>query len=222
MKKFLIILPAIIVSISGYAQDWFSKNNRDEKIPGFIVGMSGDTIEGYINYDYPIIMQKRILFFSSDVSSESAYYSPDDIWGFSISDKKWISTSVIMETYNGQYKFKRFGILKSGHGPIQLLRIFDEGDKQKKKMNSEEAEKELNNSALNYPDHSLDKIYIKKNEGDAEMVLSKEFKKSFIPRMNSYIGDNRDLMQKVKSKEYTITNIYTIVSEYNKWFETKQ
>ena len=166
-------------------------------------------------------MQKRISFFSTENASDPDIYSPDNIWGFSMSDKIWISTTVVMETYNGQYKFKRFGILESGQCPITLLRIFDETDKLKKKTNSEEAEKEFKNIYFNFPKNSLNQLYIQKIEGEAELLNSKEFKKSFISRMKSYIGDNRDLMQKVESKQYTIKNIYTIVTEYNKWYDSK-
>lgn len=220
MKKSLIIIPAILISLSCYSQDWFSTHGQGDKIPGYILGMAGDTIEGFIQYDYPIIMQKRIYFFPSENDTDPIIYVPDKIWGFFLSGKKWISTTVIMETYKGQYKFKRFGIVESDNGPLMLLRIFNESDKLKKKVNSEEAEKELKNAPLKFPENSLDQLYIKKIEGEAELLLAKEFKKSFIPRMKSYVGDDTTLMQKIESKQYTIKNIFTIVSEYNTWSNT--
>jgi hypothetical protein len=101
-----------------------------------------------------------------------------------------------------------------------LLRIFNESDKLNKNVNSTEAEKKLKNIDLDYPDNSLDQLYIKKTDGDAELLTSKEFKKSFLSNMRSYIGDHKSLMQKIENREYTIKDIYAITAEYNRWFES--
>jgi hypothetical protein len=221
MKKSLLLLTAILISFSSYSQDWFSDYNQGEKIPGYVLGMTGDTIEGFIKYDYPIIVQKRISFYSDRNDPDAIIYNPDNIWGFSMAGEKWIGTTVIMETYNGPYEFKRFGILESEEGPLLLLRIFNENDKLKKKVNSAEAEKEVKNITLNFPENSLDQLYIKKNEGEAESILSKEFKKYFRSKMKSYVGDNKDLIDKIDAKEYSIKEIYSIVNEYNEYLKAK-
>ena len=184
--------------------------------------MAGDTIKGSIKYDFPIVMQKRIYFNSIQESNNRVEYTPDNLMGYSIDGKSWFSTSVIMETFNGPFKFKRFGILESDPGPVSLLRIFDEQDKLKKKINSAEAEKKSENIMLNYPKNSLDYLYIKKNEGDAELLSSKTFKKSFVSRMRLYVGDYEDLMQKIESKQYQLGDLQKIVAEYNQWFESKR
>jgi len=220
MIKSLIILPAMLVSITCCAQNWFSINSYGDNMPGYVLGMAGDTIDGSIRYDYPVIMQKRIAFFSEDNTSDPVIYSPDNIWGFSLAGKKWISTTVIMETYNGPYTFNRFGILESDQGVLMLIRIFNESDKIKKNINSAEAEKDLKNIDLDYPDNSLNQLYIKKTDGDAELLTSKEFKRSFLSKMRFYIGDCKSLMEKLENREYTIKDIYAITTEYNRWFES--
>ena len=189
-------------------------------MPGYILGMAGDTIQGFIKYDYPVIMQKRISFYAEADRSDPVMYSPENIWGYFVAGKKWISTNVIMETYNGPYSFRRFGILESDFGALMLLRIFNEGDKLKKNINSTEAEKELKNIKLNYPDHSLDQLYIKKTDGDAELLTSKAFRKSFLSKMKVYIGDDKELMKKIRNKDYTFKDIYEITPEYNQWYRS--
>jgi hypothetical protein len=183
--------------------------------------MAGDTIRGSIKYDFPIVMQKRIYFNSNQGSKTTEEYTSDNIRGYSIDEKLWLSTSVIMETYNGTFRFKRFGILESTPGPIYLLRIFDEEDKLKKKTNSEEAEKILEDIKLNYSENFFDKLYIKKNEEDAESLSSKPFKKSFISKMKLYVGDYETLMDKIENKQYQLRDLRKIVAEYNQWFESK-
>ena len=219
--KALTFIPLILISFNAFPQDWFTAHDQGEKIPGYILGIAGDTIRGSIKYDFPVVMQKRIYFNPLQGSADMKEYTPDNIRGYSLNEKLWISTTVIMETYNGQYKFKRFGILESDPGPISLLRIFDEQDKKKKKINSEEAEKMTRNIMLNYPENSLNSLYIKKNEGEAELLHDKSFKKSFISKIRTYVGDYEELMNKIETKQYQIEDIRQIVAEYNKWFNSK-
>ena len=216
-----ILITLILLSIHAFPQDWFTAHDQGENVPGYILGIAGDTIRGSVKYDFPVVMQKRIYFNPLQGSSDKVEYTPDNIRGYSLDEKLWISTTVIMETYNGQYKFKRFGILESDPGPISLLRIFDEQDKLKKKINSEEAEKMTKNILLSYPENSLNSLYIKKNEGEAELLPGKSFKKSFIPKIRTYVGDHEELMNKNDNKQYQIEDIRKIVAEYNKWFNSK-
>ena len=219
--KSLILLPFILVSINASPQDWFTEHTQGESISGYVLGIAGDTIKGSVKYDYPVIMQKRVYFHSLQGAAGMEEYTPDNIRGYSINEKLWISTTVVMETYDGPYKFKRFGILESDPGPISLLRIFDEQDKLKRKINSEEAEKLTKNIMLEYPESSLKSLYIKKTDGEAELISAKSFRKSFISKIRMYVGDFDDLMKKIETKQYQIKDIRKIVAEYNKWSESK-
>jgi len=221
MYKTLILLLVFLISIDGHPQDWFSAHQEGEELPGYILGIAGDTIKGTIRYDYPIVMQKRIYFSPGTNSLERKTYNPDNIRGFAVDNRVWVSTPANMETYDGTFAFKRFGILEYGNGPVLLIRIFDEADKHKRKINSEEAEKEYENIALQYPENSVDHLYIRKMDGAAEPINSKPFRKSFVKRIRSYVGDHDALMQKIESKQYRIGDIRTIVSEYNAWFGSK-
>ena len=219
--KSLIILPLILVSFNTFPQDWFTEHAQGESVPGYVLGIAGDTIMGSVKYDYPVVMQKRVVFNPLQGSVGMEEYTPDNIRGYSINEKLWVSTTVVMETYNGQYKFKRFGILESDPGPISLLRVFDEQDKLKKKINSEEAEKITKSIMLDYPENSLKSLYIKKTDGEAELLSTKSFRKSFISKIRMYVGDFDDLMEKIEAKQYQIGDIRKIVTEYNNWVESK-
>lgn len=220
MKKSLFLLLLLIITDFSYAQDWFHDHVQGEKIRGYILGMAGDTIEGHIKYDYPVIMQKRVTFYAMGNTDNAMTYSPENIWGYAAEGKKWISTTAILETYNGPYSFKRFGILNSGNGPLMLIRIFDEKDKLKKNVNSEEAELDLKNLHYEYPEKSLKYLYIKKKNGEASPLWTREFKKSFPSVIRTYIGDHADLMRRVNEKELTVKDIHLIVENYNTWHES--
>ena len=220
MKKSLFSLLLLIITYCAYAQYWFHDHPHGEKISGYILGMAGDTIEGHIKYDYPVIMQKRVAFYVSAKNDSPIMYSPENIWGYTVNGKKWISTTVKFETYSGPYSFKRFGILESGNDRLMLLRIFEERDKLKKNVNSEEAELYLKNIMAEYPEKSFKHLYIKKTDGEAIPLGTKEFKKSFPLMMRTYIGDHPELMQRVDEKELTVKDIHEIVKEYNRWYQS--
>jgi hypothetical protein len=222
MNRSIFILLVIFFSNPGvYGQTWFSQNSIDEKIEGYISGIAGDTISGYIKYDFPVVMQKRVTFYKNINGDDPVVYIPDDIRSYSIHNRIWTSLKVRMDTYDGPYVFNRFGILESKPGPIALFRIFEEKDKKKKKMNSSEAEKILDKITINRAGLSIDHLYINKFGEPGEKLSSKEFKKSFIEKMRPYIADYDALMNRLVSKELKLENIDRIVAEYNEWYFQK-
>ena len=225
MKKnitsLIVFIIPILISTNSFSQDWFSINSYGEKINGFVVGIAGDTLPGYIQYDYPIVMQKKVTMFLSLSSTEVSTYGPGDIRSYHINGKNWISSEVTMDTYNGLFKFSRFGLMISQNGPILLIRFYDEMDKHKKNINSEEADLIMDKIPLDQTIGSLEYLYISKDNASAEKVDTKTFKKDFINKMKSYVGDNVILFEKINNKEYSIQNIHQIVEDYNSWYNNK-
>ena len=78
-----ISLALVIFSLSGnsytFGQDWFAEIKPEEKIDGFIIGIAGDTIEGMIKYDYPIVMQNKLSFTHVNKGNREVQYQPFDI-----------------------------------------------------------------------------------------------------------------------------------------------
>ena len=218
MKKITaIILLLCSLPVLSYSQDWFSEYEQGEKVNGSVIGIAGDTISGYIRYDYPVVMQKKVVFYPGIADVNSKTYTPEDIRGYHLDDRVWESTEVMMETYNGIYKFSRFGILQTDRGPVSLYRIFEEEDKLKKRVNSEEAEKMYEDVSLHHPEGSFENIYIKKREHPAEAFFTKDFKRSFIKKMETYIGNNDKMMKRIRKKELGLDDLKTIIAEYNRW-----
>ncbi len=213
----LTLLLTLVVHIS-IAQDWFSEYERKTLREGYIIGIAGDTIRGQIQYDYPVVMQKRVAFFQIPGQQNLKIYEPGDIRGYGMADKRWISTQVIMETYDGPFQFNRFGMVESIPGPVALMRIFDEMDKHKKKLNSEEAEIIYKKIPYNREADSFDNLYIKKNEEPAIAVFTREFKKSFGQVVIRYVSDHRELKEKIDAQSLGWKDLEKIVNEYNRWF----
>lgn len=200
-----------------YGQDWFSQHKQGDPVKGYIITIAGDTLPGSIRYDYPVIMQKRISFTRSE-DGNSVTYQAKDIRGYSCAGQNWVSATVNIETYNGPIKFDRFGILYSGRGPLQLLRIFPEKDKVEKKMSSSKAETIYKGISTEESEKSFDDLYIKKFETPAESVTSQDFKKDFSANMSRYVSEDKDLMNKLNNKGYRYADLLKVVKEFNEWF----
>ena len=214
----LILIASVTFNTDSKSQDWFKNHNLEEKIKGFIVGMAGDTLHGYIVYDYPIVMQKKVSIYFDQSDVEKKNFGPGDIRSYYLEGKNWMSSDVMTETYNGRFKFSRFGIEVSSNGPVSLIRFYDEMDKHKKKMNSEEADIIFEKIPLEQKVGSLKYLYISKLSEPAEKIDSKSFNKDFISNMKNYIGDDEVLYGKIINKELTVNDIYIIVEEYNSNF----
>ncbi len=220
MIRTFIFIALLLFSFQGNTQNWFSEIDLGNKNPGYVIGIAGDTIKGYIQYDYPIVMQKRVAFYDN-TNGNKAIYQPEDIRGYGIGKTYWASISVRINTYNGIYVFQRFGILESDSGPVTLYRIFEEMDKKKKRINSNEAESLFDKISFYREKQSLDHLYIKKLEKPAEKVMAKSFRKSFPEKMNMYIRDHSVLLEKIKAKDLKLEDIDQIVTEYNNWYSSK-
>ncbi len=203
------------------AQDWFSENEHGQKIDGFIIGIAGDTIRGKITYDYPITMQNRLIFEEDSNPEKEIQYMPFNIWGYSFNEVYYESTQVKMKTYQGTYRFNRFGILSSKPGAIGIYRVYPEKDKLKKNVSSLEAETEYDKISRNASENDFSTLYIKKLEEPAVCLGSKSFQKKFEHEIGSLISDNSTLFNKVKNKEYTIRDIHKIVEEYNREYRSR-
>jgi hypothetical protein len=227
-KLFMIkknsILPLLLTLCihAVHAQDWFSKYDKNEQLEGYVIGIAGDTISGLVQYDYPVAMQKQVLFFRNNNPDNPVHYGPADIRGYGINDKNWISTRVKMETYDGPYEFTRFGLVETIPGPMALLRIFEEADKKKKKLNSDEANRIYRNIAYEMDPGSFKDLYIKKLENPAEAVFSKEFKKTFTEKILRMVGDHPELKEKILDKSWGYRELEKIVNEYNRWHFTRK
>ena len=85
MKETSLILIAILISITGYSQ----KINHDKKYKkGFIITKDSSKVEGLLNFFYS---HTGKLKFKKTENSEVEKYSPDEIIGFIINDKKFES-----------------------------------------------------------------------------------------------------------------------------------
>jgi len=216
MKRIIFFLFSCFLSISGTSgQDWFDKTEQGLDIEGYIIGIAGDTIQGTIRYDYPIVMQNRLIFTENNSSEKQTQYMPFSIWGYSFNDTYYESTQILMNTYQGTYRFNRFGILLSKPGALAIYRVYLERDKHKKNVTSLEAETDYQKIKRNPPEDDFSTLYLKKLEEPAIWIDSKSFHKKFKEIVGTMISDNKDLKQKVESGEYTIRDIYKIVEEYN-------
>ena len=218
MKKHIFLLLFLLTGSAALAQEWFSQHSQGEPVEGYIITIAGDTLAGSIQYDYPVVMQKRISFVPG-LGQNAVIYQPKDIRGYGIDGKFWESSNVVYETYQGPVTFQRFGMLYHGKGPIHLLRLFPEKDKYKKNVSSTKAETYYKNISLTQNSKSFQDLFLKKFEDPAESINSSSYKKDFITAISRKVSDDKELMDKINKKEYKYTDLLRIIDEYNGWYQ---
>jgi hypothetical protein len=219
MKNILCII-LLLTSSRIHAQDWFSDSPLHSQADGYIITIAGDTISGTVQFDFPVVMQKRLVFTASN-GQGPVTYQPEDIRGYSAGSMNWESIVAIFATYDGQVKFNRFGIQYSGYDPIHLYRIFPEKDKIKKNLSSARAETIYKGISLQHDMNTFDHLYLKKSENPAIDVNDRTFKKNFQTVMSGLVSDHANLVKMIRSRQYGYRDLNKIISEYNNWYLDK-
>ncbi len=89
-KAYLLFL---VIFLSGITIATFSKNTA---VPGYIITLSNDTVEGFIDIKEKNINPNRIIFKNNN-SDKGKYYSPANILGYGVSDEIYKSAIVKVE-----------------------------------------------------------------------------------------------------------------------------
>jgi hypothetical protein len=89
MKKILFYF-FIISGIASYAQKKF--------LPGYIIKLNGDTINGYIYKDLPL-NNFRVCTFKADQNAQTIKFKPDEISEYRFTDGKYfVSKKISIDT----------------------------------------------------------------------------------------------------------------------------
>ena len=216
MKKQLLITAMLFTGFCALkAQDWStSVYHYGEKYPGYIIKLEGDTVQGYIEYQYDRFKAQNNVEFYTDPKNKKTkvVYKGDDLKGYKVADKVYRSIA-----YSGGLlpKPMRFNLLVKD-GRIAIYRWYDRNENYLTMMKSssetqEEFEKRL------YPDKE---IYAKGNEKPFD---SSNFGLKFAKFWAEQTSDYAEMSAKIanKDKGYGLLKIYEIIDEYNAWYAKK-
>ncbi len=205
VAQILFSLLTFFPSFSSFAQENFR--------PGYLVGLNGDTVRGFIDYRD----QDRNISFKSELESAKTVHYPTTISGFTVADQIYISA--IVETEKSGYTKDNLDI--EGKFNIQsdtaFLQVLLNGEK-----------------SLYYYRNSIGKpsFYLGK-AGSFELLLYKQFtraeggsyqifeNKMFLGQLHAYLNECPGIESKVKSGKYERKSLEKLFLYYYKCTNTE-
>ena len=212
IKPFTLIISCLL-SLFSFAQDWSGKTYKYYDIyPGYVITLKGDTITGYIEHGNRISNQKQCVYYADASKKNRKEYKPSDLKGYSVSDKVYRSVH-----FSGGLTAKPLSfvlVAKPGH-ITQYWYYSKKDDVAAIKMGNE--------SDADY-DVRVNKDENVWQKGDENPFQQSDLVLGFAKKMNKLVSEYSELAKKVEDKEkgYGLTNIYNIIEEYNKWWESNK
>jgi len=202
-KQFLLIAAIFIAHIStSNAQDlpgWdWNVYKVGQPYPGYVVKLTGDTIQGFVLLNLPTDNQDKITFLPTEKDYKNkTVYKPDDLKAYMVADKVYRSIH-----YSG-------GLFSK---PLRFLMVNLDGrltryywySKQEvtRKIESQEVFQKLDETPF-----TADKFALK-----------------FAKFWGETLSDDPELSAKIIAKEkgYTLLNMYAFIDEYNAFWANKK
>ncbi len=208
-SKFLLLFFAFVAFGQANAQDWSNPNYKyGQTYPGYIIKADGKKVEGFILFQDRYSMQNDILFYTDkEDKATKEKYKTEDLKEFQVAEKLYHCIH-----YSGGLMTKpvRANLVVS-EGCITEYVWYDKNDLGTSlKRNQGESDDDFYRRM--YPPKT---VYKNKNAEDVSSV--DYFAMKFSTKMAEFIGDNKELAEKVTNKEkgYTVFKILDIFAEYN-------
>ncbi|HET6992562.1 MAG TPA: hypothetical protein VFJ43_14610 [Bacteroidia bacterium] len=205
MKKITAIAALLMLTMTVGAQDWSGNVYKIGEIyPGYYVGLTGDTVQGYFRMGDQVGNQTTCTYYKNETDKKpTAKYGPEDISAYKVGDKMYRAIH-----YSGGLTAKpiRFNLITKD-GAITQFKWYEE-DLTVYPRKITEKEVYVN---YHYKDNNEPRVL-----GHDETVM--RFAKNF----SEFVGDDKELSDKIanKEKKYSAFQMYDIMDEYNEWAKT--
>lgn len=251
MKSALTIIISIAIVGTSYAQsgwEWFSRNKvplynpgavsftdfriingkpADGFLPGYYVTLDGVRKEGEVQYNYPYILE-RMLVFRSD--GNIAYFRPTEVKGYFVDGLYRESVTFNVSLIKGAEGIHTFFMIPKVQGSLSMYYYTNQ-----EIIWDLEPEDDRIFGSISYHQayakyHAKSETEIKTSpkgdilkKGDDVGFFAERFLFGFPNKMAELISDCPDVSAKVKTKQtgYKSTNLEKIIKEYNECLETK-
>jgi hypothetical protein len=211
-NKLTIAFLAFLISQVLVAQHGHLWNNleieRNKQYEGYVVDLSGDTINGFIQFADRVTMQEEVYFFleKSNRKTDTTYKPADLLW-YHFLDKTYqcINYSGTLSTtlVKGNLILERNCISKY----VWFREVDDFADQRR----------EANETMIDYMNRLYPSNEVHYNVKQRKAITLDYFLLSFEKRMSSFIRENPELSKKVLDRErgYGSSDVLEIIQEYN-------
>lgn len=189
------------------SQNWYDKSLKGQKIESYIITNQGDTIKGLLEYEAPYRLAKRISFYHNN-QEEPQKYRPFDIRGFSIYGKLWLSAMIkaptMYELGAVESRIPTFLLPVIENAPIHLYFHYFNGSF-------------MGEEGKTIPAYSY--VLLKGKNGYA--YSRGDWDWLYNPKILDLVKDSPEIIDGIKSEEYTWDDLITLVKRYN-YFKSKE
>ncbi len=212
MRRFCLLAVVSLFASSSLGQDWSGNTYKYYEIyPGYIISPSGDTSHGYVEHGNRSSMQKQVIFYSDASKKERKKFKPADLKGYGVADKNYR----FVEFGGGSFSKPASFVLVSKPGRITGYYYYTTKDGigiQGK-----------NETAAQFDERThTDEILWQRLDG--KVIQHQTLILGFAKKFSALMDDHPELSSKISGKEkgYGLTNVFSIVDEYNSWWANKK
>jgi hypothetical protein len=205
MKKFSAFLLLVFISISSFSQENF--------IPGFIIRLTGDTTDGFIDYRNWRITPEKISF-KETLTGNGKDYRPSQISGFSVAGRIYESAVVEVEvspfdknnlTYDPAFNYRTdTAFLQARFRGPKSLYVYVLNDYKEQYYIRTDTSFEL----LSY------KMYLVETDNYSHIFMAEN--KKYIGQLADYLQDCRTLGYRLENTKYLKNYLDKVFLEYSK------
>lgn len=218
MKSYGLLLTGFLLLTFHFrilAQEMQAEPERGSVLPGYIITLSGDTINGYL-LNINLWMNQHMTFLHKDPNDAKGRikYKPKEISAYKVGNRYYESMDYTFSysTHNNNF------ILRKVEGPISLYVWYYDEDRGNL-MSPDISLSELASAYL-FDEKDLWKDeFGKKPNGEFTQLNGLKFMMKFAKNMSNYVQDDTELADKIsnKTKGYQNIDIEKIIREYNNW-----
>jgi hypothetical protein len=213
-KRLLFICGCLSATTMIAQNDWSGKTYKYYSLyPGYVVTLTNDTIQGYIEHGDRTMNQDKAVYYS-DINNRKTkkVYKPEDLKGYMVGDKVYRSIHWSGGLLEKPLKFN----LLVQDGAITQYHFYTKDEGYVVQVRSKDETDAEYDARI-----CQTQMVFQKNDGKpfAETSLGLGFAK----KMAEIVADYPELSTKVKNKEkgYGMLNLLTIIDEYNVWAAQK-
>ena len=212
MRTLCLLAFAGIFSLPLQAQDWSGNTYKYYDIyPGYVISLSGDTTQGYVEHGNRSSMQKQVVFYADASKKDRKKYKPTELKGYGVADKHYRYVDFGGGTFSKPASFA----LVSKPGRVTGYYYYTTKDGIGIQGKNETA------AQFDERTHTDEILWQRLDE---KILQHSSLILGFAKKVSALLDDYPELSSKVAGKEkgYGITNVFSIIDEYNAWWANKK
>jgi hypothetical protein len=206
-KRFLSFCTFLFLVLSGYSQQNY--------LPGFIVRLKGDTLQGFINYQNSEKNPVNV-YFKRDMNHEPDIFSPQEVQTFMVANEIYISATVSMnEGFYGTQELTNSPEIMLQTGTV-FLQVLVKGNKSLYYLKDSKGREQFYVELDSRYELLIYHKYLKNltNSGDIAGANTITEDKRYIGQLSYYLSDCPKIQSSLRNLKLSKQNLVKLFRQY--------